>query len=73
MLARESKEFSNMIIFNLNKITKNEYYLKEYNTSIDIQVKTTKININEEIIEIYYTIIDTNEEFLYVLEMSEKI
>lgn len=62
-----------MIIFDLNKITKNEYYLKEYNTSIDISVKTTKIKTNEEIIEIYYTIIDTNEKFLYVLEMSEKL
>ena len=62
-----------MLIFDINKITKNEYYLKEYSTSIDISVKTTKININEEFIEIYYTIIDTDEKFLYVLEMSEKL
>ena len=47
--------------------------IDQYNTSIDISVKTTKIKTNEEIIEIYYTIIDTNEKFLYVLEMSEKL
>ena len=62
-----------MIIFDINKVTKTEYYLKEYNTSIDIQIKTNKINIKEEIIEINYTIIDTNENYLYVLEMSEKL
>ena len=62
-----------MIVFKPNKITKTEYYLKEYNTSIDIQIKTNKININEEIIEIDYTIIDTKENYLYILEMSEKL
>ena len=62
-----------MIVFKPNKTTKTEYYLKEYNTSIDIQIKTNKININEEIIEIDYTIIDTNENYLYILEMSEKL
>ncbi len=62
-----------MIVFKPNKITKTEYYLKEYNTSIDIQIKTNKINISEEIIEIDYTIIDTKENYLYILEMSEKL
>ena len=72
-LLRENKDFIHNIIFELNKTTKTEYYIKEYNTSIDLKIKTTKIKITNKQIEIYYTIIDNSTKYCYIIEMSEII
>ena len=73
LLLRENNNFSHKLLFDLNKITKTEYYIKEYNTSIDISVKTTKIKITENNIEINYNIIDSSDNYCYKVEMSDKI
>ena len=72
-LIRENKNFIHKFEFELNKQTKANYYIKEYNTDIDVLVITNKLNISEEKIEIIYKIIDSNEEYKYVLEMRNKL
>ena len=46
-------------------------FIKENNLSLYIEVRTNKIEINEEYIKVIYTVIDSNEEYEYYIEMSE--
>ena len=70
MLVRESKEFIHKFIFDLDNITKSEYYIKELNTNLDILIKTTKIKKSSKRIEIDYEIIDNNNKYSYILDME---
>lgn len=70
LLIRETEEFIHKFVFELDNITKSEYYIKELNTSIDISIKTTKLNISENRIEIDYEIIDNNNQYSYILDME---
>ena len=70
LLTRETKEFINKFIFELDNITKSEYYIKEFNTNFDILIKTTRINKNSKRIEIDYEIIDNNNKYSYILDME---
>ena len=70
ILIRETDEFIHNFVFELDNITKSEYYIKELNTSIDILIKTTKLNINNNRIEIDYEIIDNNNQYSYILDME---
>lgn len=70
LLIRETEEFIHKFVFDLDNITKSEYYIKELNTSIDISIKTTKLNISENRIEIDYEIIDNNNQYSYILDME---
>ena len=72
IMTRDNQEFSHQSIFELNKEYETEYYIKELNSSIFIPIRTTNIKITDNIIEIHYTNISSNEEFIYVIEMSEK-
>ena len=72
ILKRESNEFIHSMVFKENKETKTEYYIKTLNTSLDIKILTTKINITDNKIEINYKIIDSNSEYIYLIEMSDK-
>ena len=57
--------------FETNKKTSTEYTLKEKNISIPIDIKTTNIKITATKINIQYTVIDSNENYEYNIEMSE--
>lgn len=70
-LSRESQDFIHKLSFTLNKETNSEYYIKEYGTSIEIKVITTELNITENHIKINYKIIDTGEEYEYLIEMEK--
>ena len=39
--------------------------------NIEINIKTTELNITEESIFIRYNVIDSNEDYEYHIEMSE--
>ena len=73
ILIRENNSFIHKFEFELDKQTKANYYIKEYSTDIDVIVMTNKLNITEDKIEIIYKIIDSNEEYRYVLEMRNKL
>jgi hypothetical protein len=70
IIERENDIFSNKLEFISNEETKSEYYIKEYNSQIDINIITKKITI-AKIVRIEYIIKDSEEEYIYEIEMSE--
>ncbi len=70
IIERENDIFSNKLEFISNEETKSEYYIKEYNSQIDINIITKKITI-AKIVRIEYIIKDREEEYIYEIEMSE--
>ena len=72
-LLRENNEFSNGIIFSENSTTTSEYYLKESSYSLEFNIETTKLIINKNKIDITYKIIESENIYNYVLEMSDSI
>lgn len=71
-LTRENKEFIHCMIFEYNKETTTNYYIKELNSELSIKILTTKLEIQESIIKINYKVLDNDNEYIYVIEMSEK-
>ncbi len=70
-LSRNNEEFSYELVFEKNKEYITEYYIKKLNTSINIKIITDNLIINDNKIEINYKIIDSQEEYLYLIEMSD--
>ena len=71
ILSRNNEKYSNEIIFDSQKEYNSEYYIKDLNTSINIKIKTNYLKIEKDRIEIKYQVLDSNEEYLYLIEMSE--
>jgi len=71
-LKRENEEFIHGIVFKQNELYDTEYYIKELNTSLTIKIKTKKIYISDNKIEVNYEIIDNSNDYLYIIEMSDK-
>lgn len=69
-LINESDETRLEIHFDLKKTT-SKYLLKELNQEVEIDIKTTKIKIDNYNIDIEYTVLDTNEEFNYKIEVIQ--
>lgn len=72
-LIRENDIFKNILSFQLNKATNNEYYIKENNISVYINIITNEININENEIIVKYKVLDSNTEYIYKIEVSDII
>ena len=70
ILIRDNKEFMHKFIFDIDNITKSEYYIKELNTNIEVEIMTTEIKITEEQIKIKYKIIDNNNEYIFFLDLE---
>ena len=47
-------------------------YIKELSTSIYLNILTTYLSIDEKKVEIHYKVLDSNEEYIYLIEMSER-
>ena len=71
LVDRENDKIDHQLVFILNKKTKSKYYIKEYSNEIEFSIYTTKLIINDNKIEVNYTIDDNSEEYTYYLEMSE--
>ena len=69
-LINESDETRLEINFDLKK-TISKYLLKELNQEVEIKIKTKKIKKDNYNIDIEYTILDTNEEFNYKIEVIQ--
>ena len=72
-LLRDGNELSHGMIFEENKTTKRKYYLKESNYSLEFNILTTKIKINKNKIDITYEILESENIYNYVLEMSDNL
>ena len=71
-IIRESNEFNHNLTFINGTNTISNYLIKEYNSTIPIEVKTTNLFIQDNIIEITYEVIDNKNKYLYKIEMSDK-
>ena len=69
-LINESDETRLEINFDIKKTT-SKYLLKELNQEVEIDIKTTKIKIDNYNIDIEYTVLDTNEECNYKIEVIQ--
>lgn len=72
-LLRENNEFSNGMIFIENSTTISEYYLKESSYSLEFNIETTKLIIDKNKIDITYKIIESDNIYNYVLEVSDNL
>lgn len=71
-IIRENSEYKIELNFNKNEKTKINYLLKEYNKSLELNLVTKNININNNYIEILYEVIDNNEGNInFKLEFEE--
>jgi len=70
MLIRDGSDFINTFVFDKKNSSCN-YFLKENNYDVDIDINTLNIDINDDSIYIKYFIIDSNIEYEYKLEMSD--
>ena len=61
------------MIFEENIKHKTEYYLKETNYSLEFNILTKKLIIDNNKIDITYKIIESENVYNYVLEMSDKL
>ena len=71
ILIRDNQEFTHKFIFDIDNITKSEYYIKEFKNVLEIPIKTTKLIIKENKITIEYIILDNNYNYSYILDMEE--
>ena len=71
ILNRNNDEINSTIYFVLNKTKPAEYTIKENGLSLQINIKTNKIELNNEYIKISYTVIDSETNYEYYIEMSE--
>ena len=72
ILIRENNEFKNILIFDLNKETISEYLLKENDLTIELNIKTNLVEIEDNYIKVRYLVIDSDNEYEYNIEMSDK-
>jgi hypothetical protein len=72
-LHRENIEFSHVMTFKKNKTISSEYYMKENNYLLEFNILTTNIIISENKIDITYKIIESENVYNYVLEMSDNL
>ena len=72
ILIRENDEFKNILIFDLNKETISEYLLKENDLTIELNIKTNLVEIDDNYIKVRYLVIDSDNEYEYSIEMSDK-
>ena len=72
-LLRENNEFSHGMIFEENNIHPSEYYLKESNYSLEFNIETTKLILDNNKIDITYKIIESENVYNYVLEVSDNL
>ena len=72
-LIRESNEYSHGMIFEENIQHKTDYYIKATNYSLEFNIVTTKLIIDKNKIDITYKIIESENIYNYVLEMSDNL
>ena len=70
IMIRDNQEFSHKFIFDIDNITKSEYYIKELNTSIDVKIKTIELYQTNKQIKIIYEIIENKNKYIYILDLE---
>jgi len=68
---RDNPEINHTIFFHPTTITKSEYYIKELHHSLEFNIKTNRLEIINNKFIINYQILETNNEYEYIIEMSD--
>lgn len=71
ILNRTTKEIDSTIYFELNKVLPANYTIKENNLSLSIDIRTNKIEIKDNYIKISYTVIDSENNYEFYIEMRD--
>lgn len=71
VLTRNNSSLECTMYFEKNKKTFALYTLKEEGYNLEIEIKTTYLELKDNIIEIKYTVTDSNTNYEYKIEMSE--
>lgn len=71
ILNRKTDQIDNTMYFEKDKVLPAIYNIKENDLELEIEIKTNKLEIKEKKINISYTVIDSNTEYEYNIEMSE--
>ena len=71
VLVRSTHEFENTMYFEKNKKIPSLYTLKSNNITLEIDILTTSLEIEENRIKILYRVIASNNDYEYNIEMSE--
>lgn len=71
ILNRQNTSIDCTYYFEENKVIPSIYTIKENNITLEINIKTNLLEINNNKIKIKYTVIDSNQEYEYNIEMSE--
>ena len=71
VLNRKNNTLECTMYFELNKKKNAIYTFKEEEYTLEIEIKTTLINITDNCILIHYTVDDSNDSYEYNIEMSE--
>lgn len=70
MLIREGNDFVNTFVFDRKNSSCN-YFLKENNYDVDIEINTIMIDVSDDSVYIKYVVIDSQCEYEYKIEMSD--
>ena len=73
ILNRITSEIETTLYFEDGKTKNADYLLKENNLSLKIAIRTNKILLSNRYIRINYSVIDSNNDYDYYIEMSEQI
>lgn len=72
IIVRDGKDFVNTFVFDINKNKSiSNYFIKDNNCDVDIEIKTIDLEIFDNIIYVKYLIVDTECIYEYKLEMSD--
>ena len=72
ILNRNNQELECTMYFKLKKRTFTTYTLKQGEYNLEIEIETTFLSMTDKKIEIHYKVIDSNINYEYHIEMSEK-
>lgn len=70
ILIRENDEVLHKMFFS-SKSEKTEYYIKEIRQTMNLTIEETKIQLQDNKVELNYKIKETDNEYAYVMEMGE--
>ena len=71
ILNRFTNELDSKLYFELNKVLYATYNIKKNNLSLKIDIRTNNIELNDKYVKITYTVMDSDIDYEYYIEMSE--
>lgn len=71
ILNRFTNELDSKLYFELNKVLSATYNIKKNNLSLKIDIRTNNIELNDKYVKITYTVMDSDIDYEYYIEMSE--